>query len=113
MEPPTLFGSKTGQDKVLKLRKSMYGLKQSPRTFYQHLNQGLQNCGWKPSTIDLCLFMKNQMICVIYVDDTIFACPSQNDIDKEVKVLGIKQPSEEHQLKLEMRVNCQRFWELK
>ena len=27
VEPPALFGSKTGQDKLLKLRKSMYGLK--------------------------------------------------------------------------------------
>ena len=41
VEPPALFGSKSGEDKVLKLRKSLYGLKQSPRTFYQHLSQGL------------------------------------------------------------------------
>ena len=40
------------------------------------------------------------MICVIYVDDTIFAGPSQKDIDKEVKVLGIKKPNEEHSLEI-------------
>ena len=33
--------------------------------------------------------MKKQMICVIYVDDTIFAGPRQQDIDQEVKLLGI------------------------
>ena len=33
MEPPALFGSRKGEDKVLKLRKSLYGLKQSPRIF--------------------------------------------------------------------------------
>ena len=35
------------------------------------------------------------MICVIYVDDTIFAGPSAKDIDNEVKQLGIKQNTEE------------------
>ncbi len=73
----------------------MYGLKQSPRTFYQHLCQGLQNRGWTPSAIDPCLFMKHNMICVIYLDDTIFAGPNSKDIDNEVKLLGIEQGSEE------------------
>ena len=35
------------------------------------------------------------MICVIYVDNTIFAGPRQEDIDREVKLLGIKQKIEE------------------
>ena len=39
--------------------------------------------------------MKKQMICVIYVDDTIFAGYIQEDIDREVKLLGIKQKTEE------------------
>jgi len=95
VEPPALFGSRTGEDKVLKLRKSLYGLKQSPRTFYQHLSQGLKNRGWKPSTIDPCLFMKHNMICVIYVDDTIFAGQNQTDIEREINLLGIKQANEE------------------
>ena len=94
VEPPALFSSKSGEDKVLKLRKSLYGLKQSSCTFYQHLSQGLQNRGWKPSAIDHCLFMKKQMIYVIYVDDTIFAGPKQEEIDREVKLLGIKQKTE-------------------
>lgn len=38
---------------------------------------------------------ENRMICVIYVDDTIFAGPSQKDIDTEVQSLGIKQKSED------------------
>ena len=95
VEMPALFGSKTGTDKVLKLKKSLYGLKQSPRTFYQHLSQGLQNRGWIVSGIDPCLFMKDQMMCVIYVDDTIFTGPSQQQLDDEIKKLGIKLSHEE------------------
>ena len=77
VEMIALFGNKTGGEKVLKLKKSpSYGLKQSPRTFYQHLSKSLQSRGWKPSVIDPCLFMKDKSMCVIYVDDTIFAGPS-------------------------------------
>jgi len=98
VEPPALFGSRNGEDKVLKLFKSLYGLKQSPRTFYQHLSKSLQNRGWTVSEIDPCLFMKNNMICVIYVDDTIFAGPNQTMIDQEVQKLGIKHSNEEQPL---------------
>ena len=38
------------------------------------------------------------MICVIHVDDTVFAGPDQNRIDEEIKVLGIKQSDEEKPL---------------
>ena len=96
VEIPAMFGTKENSDKVLKLKKSLYGLKQSPRTFYQHLSQGLINRGWTVSTIDHCLFMKDKMMCVIYVDDTIFTGPNQTQIDKEIEVLGIKQPNEEN-----------------
>ena len=41
VEPPALLGSKSGDNKILKLKKSLYGLKQSPHTFYQHLNRSL------------------------------------------------------------------------
>jgi len=98
VEMPAMFGSKEGGNKVLKLKKSLYGLKQSPRTFYQHISQGLKDRGWTASEIDPCLFMKENMMCVIYVDDTIFAGPSQQDIDEEIKLLGIKQPHEESAL---------------
>ena len=42
--------------------------------------------------------MKEKMICVIYVDDTIFTGTNQEAIDKEIKLLGIKQPNKDQQL---------------
>ena len=90
VEPPALFGCRMGQDTVLKLKKSLYGLKQSPRTFYQHLSKSLQERGWIVSNIDICLFMKHGMIFVIYVDDTIFAGATHEMNDAEMKLLGIK-----------------------
>jgi hypothetical protein len=56
---------------VLKLKKSLYGLRQDPKTFYDKLRFGLLERGWQQSKIDPFLFMKPGMICVVYVDDTI------------------------------------------
>jgi Reverse transcriptase (RNA-dependent DNA polymerase) len=71
VEYPKLFKSVSGEDRVLKLKKSLYGLRQASRTFYEKLKQGLTERGWKQSEIDPCLFLKSGMICVVYVDDTI------------------------------------------
>ena len=58
VEYPRLFGPKTGGDKVLRLRKSLYGLRQAPRTFFEKLKSGLEERGWKQSIVDPCLFLK-------------------------------------------------------
>jgi Reverse transcriptase (RNA-dependent DNA polymerase) len=71
IEYPKLFKSVSGEDRVLKLKKILYGLHQAPKTFYDKLRLGLLERGWQQSKIDPCLFMKPGMICVLYVDDTI------------------------------------------
>ena len=68
-----MYGPKSGSNKVLKLLKSLYGLWQAPCTFFEKLCEGLLECGYTQSEINPCLFMKPDIICVCYVDDTIFA----------------------------------------
>jgi hypothetical protein len=85
VEYPRLFGSKSGPGKDLCLLKSLYGLHQAPRTFFKKLKAGLQECGWKQSDINPCLFLKQGMLCAVYVDDTIFAGKSVSDIDQEIQ----------------------------
>ena len=53
------------------------------------------------------------MICVIYVDDTIFAGPRAKDIDNEIKILGIKQNSEEQPFKFRDEGKVSAFLEIK
>jgi Reverse transcriptase (RNA-dependent DNA polymerase) len=60
VEYPRLFGPKTGGDKVLRLRKSLYGLRQVPRTFFEKLKSGLEERGWIQSIVDPCLFLKRE-----------------------------------------------------
>lgn len=54
---------------VYKLRKSLYGLRQSPRNFFSHLSTQLQTVGLEPSSADPCLFIGKNCICLTYVDD--------------------------------------------
>jgi len=75
VELPRDYAASDSGDYVLKLKKSLYGLKQAPKTFFDHLRTGLIERGFQQSAVDPCLFMKDAMLCVVYVDDTIFAGP--------------------------------------
>ena len=96
VECPRLFGPASGKDKVLHLRKSLYGLRQAPRTFFEKLKAGLLERGWIQSAIDPCLFLKLGMICVVYVDDTIFASSNVADLDAAISSLGISVEDQQH-----------------
>ena len=41
VEPPKGFAGRDGKDKVLLLLKSLYGIKQAPKTFFDELSAGL------------------------------------------------------------------------
>jgi hypothetical protein len=87
IEMPKSFG-KTGI--VLKLRKSLYGLKQSPRNFFHHLRGKLHDVGPTSSTSDPCLFISDKVIALLYVDDTLFFSPKQEYIDEILLKLKAK-----------------------
>jgi hypothetical protein len=96
VEYPRLFGPKSGANKVLHLLKSLYGLRQAPRTFFEKLKSGLEERGWQQSAIDPCLFLKSGMMCVVYVDDTIFASADVADLEREITSLGISTETQCH-----------------
>ena len=74
--------------KVLKLNRSLYGLKQSPRNFFQHLKGKLENIGFESAeAVDPCLFISDKVICLVYVDDTLFYSPRQEYIDEVIQQL--------------------------
>jgi Reverse transcriptase (RNA-dependent DNA polymerase) len=62
--------------KVLKLKKSLYGLKQAPWNFFLHLKSKLEAVGFRSQEdLDPCLFISDKVICLVYVDDTLFLFP--------------------------------------
>ena len=66
---------------VLKLKRSLYGLRQSPRNFFLHLKIKLEKLDFIQSDIDPCLFVRPDMICLVYVDDCLFFAPDDSKFD--------------------------------
>ena len=100
IQPPRGFVRKDKKNMVLKLLKSLYGLKQAPKTFFDKLKAGLLERGFTQSILDPCLFMKENMMCVIYVDDTIIAGPDSKEIDKLITSLGVAKEEQRHTFEL-------------
>jgi hypothetical protein len=73
--------------KVLKLNKSLYGQKQSPRNFFLFLKGNLEAVGLHQSGADPCLFVNDKVICLVYVDDTLFLAKEMSDIDDHIEDL--------------------------
>jgi hypothetical protein len=71
-------------NRVLKLKKSLYGLKQSPRNFFLHLKDKLEGIGFESSILDQCLFISDKVVCLVYVDDTLFFAQNEEDITKAI-----------------------------
>ena len=73
--------------KVYKLLKNLYGLKDAGRTWNHHLHKGLLARGWKQSKIDECLYMKGDILLILYVDDACLILPSEGRILDKIKSL--------------------------
>ncbi|CAI7889562.1 unnamed protein product [Closterium sp. NIES-53] len=80
-------GFDDGSGRVLRLKKSLYKLKQAPRQWYLKLRGVLEEIGFTPSTADHSLFMlgegEQRSFMVVYVDDILIFSPS-SDLVKEV-----------------------------
>ena len=72
--------------KILKLKKSLYGLHVAPRLFFDTMSAGLENLGFVPSKYDPCLFINKTTgtILITYVDDCIFFSKNMKDIDDAI-----------------------------
>uniref|UniRef100_A0A8D8ZJ24 Copia protein n=1 Tax=Cacopsylla melanoneura TaxID=428564 RepID=A0A8D8ZJ24_9HEMI len=79
MEKPNGFQSDTNT--VLRLKKSLYGLKKSPKYWNVKLNDFLIEQGFKRSENDLCLYVKGSTYILIYVDDILLISKCENEIN--------------------------------
>ena len=68
--------------KVLSLKKTLYGLRQSPREFWKYLTKAMEACDMKPSKFDPCLFIGERVIAVAFVDDILFWSTDEAYINK-------------------------------
>ncbi len=75
LEIPPGFATDQTKGKVLKLKKSLYGLKQSPRAWFDRLRRAMCNMGYKQCNSDHTVFYYHSggrvTILAVYVDDMI------------------------------------------
>ena len=73
MKQPPGFISKSCPNGVCKLNKSLYGLKQSGRLWYERLKQELEKLNFKACIFEGCLFYHQtfNIVIAVYVDDII------------------------------------------
>lgn len=84
MQLPEGTGFENGSSPcVVKLKKSLYGLKQAGRDWYCAHSQVLQNLGFQRSLVDPCLFFQpeHRMWLHMYVDDDLIAVKTKEDFD--------------------------------
>jgi len=68
----------TSKDHVLMLLSNLYGQKQAGRVWNSHLVEKLRSIGFQPSLIDECVFFRDDVIFIVYVDDGIFLGPNDH-----------------------------------
>ena len=64
--PPKPFRN---EGKIWKMKKAIYGLKQAPKIWNDHVVNVLLNEDFTQSNVDNCLFIKGDIFALIYVDD--------------------------------------------
>lgn len=81
MRQPPGFRDTEHPDYVCLLKKTLYGLKQSPHLWNIEMNTCLVKLGFTPNPVDPCLYYRNEpnstfSMIFLWVDDCILSCPN-------------------------------------
>ena len=87
--------SKSPQGDVKLLLKSLYGLRQAPKRWFDLYKSVLEKNGWTMSARQPGLFYKpdvdcpnrSLMWCSVYVDDSLLSGPTKSGLDRERKAI--------------------------
>ena len=95
IEVPPGFDMEAIQGKVCKLRKSLYGLKQSPRAWFERFTKCVKRLGYNQAQSDHTMFYKHSIthklsILVVYVDDIILTGDDISETESLKKLLAKK-----------------------
>ena len=88
MEQPEGYVELGKEDMVCKLKKSIYGLKQSPRCWNRAFREVMKSLKFQQSHADPCIFIKrseesdNLIVIAIYVDDLITIASTEGEMSQ-------------------------------
>ncbi|CAM8981809.1 unnamed protein product [Rhodiola kirilowii] len=88
MRQPNGFVVGNKEEKVCLLKKSLYGLKQSPRLWYKRFDEFMITQGYCRSSYDCCIYVSKdqsggtRVYLLLYVDDMLIANKSMKKIEK-------------------------------
>lgn len=113
IEQPELFIQSGEENKVCKLLKPLYGLKQFGREWYKELDGFIQKNGDKRNPVDPCVYVfgsgMNRVILIAYVDDLLLASKSIERLNVVKSMLKSKfKITDLGQLKNLLGINIQR-----
>lgn len=84
MSQPEYFQSDDSPEKVLRLKKAIYGLKQAGREWHKKIDHVLKEMGFKPCISEPCLYTKNKKgnynLITVYVDDILIVSTKMEDL---------------------------------
>ncbi|KAJ4720887.1 Retrovirus-related Pol polyprotein from transposon TNT 1-94 [Melia azedarach] len=95
MTQPDGFQVPGKEDYVCKLKKSLYGLKQSPRQWYKRFDSYMIEIGYTRSPYDCCVYYSKAtngslIYLVLYVDDMLIAAENKSDVQKLKDLLSVE-----------------------
>ena len=71
LPPGTVLSEGNAETHVLLLHKTLYGQNQTGRIWNAHLHRSFMNIGLTQSKVDECVYTKQDIIFMVYVDDGI------------------------------------------
>ncbi|SGY38274.1 BQ5605_C003g01990 [Microbotryum silenes-dioicae] len=79
-------------DQVLRLQRSIYGLKQAGRIWNRHIDTSLRSLGYTATGTDHCIYsriddQKQPHYIALYVDDLLIVSPALNEIERVISGL--------------------------
>ena len=87
---PAMFEDTSGIDPkelCLKLKKSLYGMKEAPKLWGDFLSKALDRASFHPANEDLGVYYGRGMAIVVYVDDVLFFGPDESEMERVIQEL--------------------------
>ena len=85
--PPTGF---TKDGMVWRLNKAVYGLADAGALWYECISSRLQAQGWKRLPEDPCIYVRDGMMAVLYVDDLLVAAETHREASGAITALNFE-----------------------